>query len=391
MRLRAFLDVVIPTALVAGGAVFAASAWFAFASARAYLDSSNRIERLHDAQRLLTAVRPSTRAGAQDHRPTPDGGRHDSPDTRLPASSDVPRQLAEARRLLAETPGRSPDSGLSGAGLRPRADALRHGGAVTDRKLPDTAALSDAGGDGTGPALRIASDVAQLRRAIAKEIDAESSRALERRAEAAQSAAPVAVMLMLLTIAGASLLVWQERERRRLRRQLDEDARHDPLTGLPDHRFFNAWLGYALAQTRRDDAHLGLLCIGLDGLPHPDDPHGGQERARVLAEIGSRFRATARDSDVLVRQGSDGFMLAVPGTRDAREIDALARRLIASLRDPERPPIFDLPVSASIGVAIYPHDAGDVAGLLAAAADAMYVARRSGRNRAVFSAVAAFA
>jgi len=390
-RLRASLDVLIAAALVASGVMLAASGWYAFASVRAYLDSSARIERLRHAERLLPSVRLSAYTGVHDNRATSLGRHQDAADSHLPVPDDIRRPLAEARRLLEENPVPVADFPHPGAETRQRLDALRHADPLPVPERPDASDPASPGGDGTGFMPRIAADAAQLHRTVTTEIDAESSRATALEAQAARSASSLALLVVLVIIAGAALLVWEERERRRLRRQLDDGTCQDPLTGLPDHRFFDVWLGYALAQARRDDTHLGLLCIGLDGLPSVDALRGRKERRRALAEIARRFRATARDADVLVRQGSDGFVLAVPGIRDAREIDALAQRLIASLRDPERPPIFDLPIGASIGVAFYPHDAGDVAGVLAAAADAMYVARRSGRNRAVLSAVAAFA
>ena len=389
MHLRISRDFLIPAVLVVGSVLLAASAWFAFGSIRSVLDSGERIARLRDAELQLATLRLS--AGAPDLSATPLGDETGAIERPRTTAQNVARQLAEIRRRLAEDAAPDRDSGISPAGLRQNLAAQRHAGTPATPTRPDQGTPADMGDANPGHVSRIAVETALLHETMVAQLDAATSEAIGLRADAVRRTVLLAVLVVVFIVAGAMLLLREARERRRLQRQFADAAHHDPLTGLPGRRFLDVWLGYALAQARRDDAHVGLLWIGLDGLPDVADPHGRRERDRVLAETAHRFRATARDADVLVRQGNDGFVLAVPGIRDGHAIEALARRLIVALRDPERPPIADVTVGASIGVAFFPHDAGDVAGLLAAAADAMYVARRGGRNRAVFSAVAAFA
>jgi len=108
----------------------------------------------------------------------------------------------------------------------------------------------------------------------------------------------------------------------------------------------------------------------------------------LLIEIARRFRETAREGDVLARIGEHAFALAIPDVDDPREVAPLAQRLRDALADPARPPLTDTPIGASVGVAFYPDDADDPAGVMAAADAAMYAAKGAGNNRVSFKPLA---
>ena len=213
---------------------------------------------------------------------------------------------------------------------------------------------------------------------------AESARRDVQRAHGIALAA--GVLLSAVTLGTVAFVFAQRRRRRMLAQRLAREANHDPLTMLPNRRFFLEWLGYTLAQARRDNQEIALLYIDLDGFKAVNDRYGHRRGDAVLAAIAERLRATKRESDVLARIGGDEFALAAPNARDGRELAALGERLLAALSDATQPRIADVPVGASIGIAFFPDDARDVPGLLAAADAAMYAAKRAGRNRVAFHA-----
>jgi diguanylate cyclase (GGDEF)-like protein len=196
------------------------------------------------------------------------------------------------------------------------------------------------------------------------------------------------LLLVALTIATLLMIMGDARRRRRLAQSLERQANHDPLTMLPNRRFFLEWLGYALAQARRDGNQVALLYIDLDGFKAVNDRHGHRRGDAVLAAIAERLRATKREGDLLARLGGDEFALAAPNARDGRELSALGERLLATLVDPSQPRLADVPLGASIGVALSPDDADDAPGLIAAADSAMYAAKRAGGQRIAFYATA---
>ena len=195
-----------------------------------------------------------------------------------------------------------------------------------------------------------------------------------------------AILLSAVTLGTVAFVLGQRRRRRRLAQKLEREANHDPLTMLPNRRFFLEWLGYTLAQARRDNQQIALLYIDLDGFKAVNDRYGHRRGDAVLGAIAERLRATKREGDVLARIGGDEFALAAPNARDGRELAALGERLLASLSDGSQPKLGDIAVGASIGIAFFPDDARDVPGLIAAADAAMYAAKRAGRNRVAFHA-----
>jgi diguanylate cyclase (GGDEF)-like protein len=202
------------------------------------------------------------------------------------------------------------------------------------------------------------------------------------------SAAFAALTLALAGVAGM-LLHSLLRERRDLHGRLAAELNHDRLTGLPNRRFFCEWLSFAIANARRERAHVGVLLIDIGGCAAVAELHGEPAAEALLVEVARRFRAAAREGDVFARLGASEFALATPNAHDARELALLAQRLRDTLNDPAQAPLADTPIGTSIGVAFFPENADDSAGVLAAANAAMFAARRAGRNHVAFNALAA--
>jgi diguanylate cyclase (GGDEF)-like protein len=203
----------------------------------------------------------------------------------------------------------------------------------------------------------------------------------------------VAALLAALSIAvygfGYSALLRALRERKGLAGRLQAELHHDALTGLPNRRFFTEWLSFAIAHARRERGHVGVLFIDISGCAAVAELHGGPATEALLVEVARRFRAASREGDVFARLGAREFALATPNAHGTRELAILAQRLRDALNDPAQPPLADTPVGTSIGIAFFPGDADDSAGVMAAANAAMYAARRAGHDHVAFNALAA--
>jgi diguanylate cyclase (GGDEF)-like protein len=219
-------------------------------------------------------------------------------------------------------------------------------------------------------------------RGLLADATATAETAARRASDRAHDFVIAASVLLVLLTGGVVWFALSERYRRiQLARTLEREANHDPLTRLPNRRFFLEWLSYALAGARREGTEIALLYIDLDGFKAVNDRHGHRRGDAVLAEIAERLRSTKREGDVLARLGGDEFALAATKARDGRELAVLGERILRTLSQCR---VVDVPLGASIGIAFYPDDADDVPGLIAAADSAMYAAKHAGRNRIKF-------
>lgn len=158
-------------------------------------------------------------------------------------------------------------------------------------------------------------------------------------------------------------------------------ARHDPLTGLVNRREFEERLQLALARCRRYDRHLALLFIDLDGFKRVNDRHGHGVGDDVLRWVGRTIQERTRDTDVAGRIGGDEFLVLLEDTGTEKDAGTYARRLLERLERATESLPADVVIRASIGVAVYPEDAGDAEGLTRTADAAMYRAKRAGGHR----------
>lgn len=174
-------------------------------------------------------------------------------------------------------------------------------------------------------------------------------------------------------------------ENRRLLRELERETRTDPLTQAGNRRAFAEALRQEMSRTRRYGSPLGVAVVDLDHFKRTNDTWGHAAGDEVLRVFADRVRRVLREGDALFRLGGEEFVLLLPCT-DLDGSVAAAERLLAALREaPVRYGEAFLPVAASIGVTcLDPNDLG-TEDLLARADAALYIAKRSGRDRVVSS------
>ncbi|MBI5784973.1 MAG: EAL domain-containing protein [Rhodocyclales bacterium] len=165
-------------------------------------------------------------------------------------------------------------------------------------------------------------------------------------------------------------------------RQLEHLAYYDVLTGLPNRRLLADRFDIALSQTRRASGSLAVCYLDLDGFKEVNDRYGHRSGDHLLVEVAERLKGSMRSGDTIARLGGDEFVLVLLGFDRAMENEHILDRILGSLAAPFSLDGNTVTISASIGVALCPGDAGsDLDSLLRHADHAMYVAKQAGRNR----------
>ncbi|HCT60131.1 MULTISPECIES: ligand-binding sensor domain-containing diguanylate cyclase [Acidobacterium] len=165
------------------------------------------------------------------------------------------------------------------------------------------------------------------------------------------------------------------------RRQLEQIAHTDPLTGLPNRRMFSEHFRRLLATSRRQqNRSFTLILFDLDKFKDINDTYGhdaGDEWLKIVAE---RIRSMVRQSDCFARVGGDEFALLVADPINGHGIRTLCEALAACVREPFFVNATAVKTTFSIGLASYPKDGEDEIALFKAADIALYRAKRAGGN-----------
>jgi diguanylate cyclase (GGDEF)-like protein/PAS domain S-box-containing protein len=159
-------------------------------------------------------------------------------------------------------------------------------------------------------------------------------------------------------------------------------ASHDALTGLPNRALLLERLAQALKQAQRRMARVGLLFIDLDYFKEVNDAHGHAVGDLLLKQVAERLQGELRGEDTVARLGGDEFVVLMPLLdNEPQPCTQLAARIVGVLGMAFEVSGHTLHIGASIGIALYPDDAGSAAGLLDSADEAMYDAKRAGRGQ----------
>jgi len=158
---------------------------------------------------------------------------------------------------------------------------------------------------------------------------------------------------------------------------------HDRLTGLYNYSYFLDRMEEEKKRADRYEKELSFIMLDIDHFKHYNDTYGHEQGNVVLKKIAKTIRESTRDVDIVSRYGGEEFVVLLPRTPKKQAVD-VAERIRKSVEVLEFPGNKEQPIvkkAISGGVATYPHDSKDAAGLVVKADEALYEAKESGRNK----------
>lgn len=169
--------------------------------------------------------------------------------------------------------------------------------------------------------------------------------------------------------------------RQQQQKSLEELAHLDALTRLPNRTLLADRMQQAMARSRRTGQMLAICLLDLDGFKPVNDQFGHKAGDDLLIQLAGRLTQAVRADDTVARLGGDEFVLLLGSLNSAPEAEDALYRLLRVIAMPFRLGEQTARVSASIGVTLYPNDAGDADSLLRHADHAMYLAKEGGKNQ----------
>ena len=189
---------------------------------------------------------------------------------------------------------------------------------------------------------------------------------------------PIELAISDMRVGGSRMFIAIVRditERRAQQQQLEHQALHDALTGLPNRVLLMDRLDHALDVARRRAEPLGLLLLDLDRFKEINDTLGHQVGDLLLRDVAQRLVAPLRRSDTIARLGGDEFAVLLPAVTDLTRARQVSERILSLLEDPFQVGQLSLEVRVSVGIAMFPEHAEDQSRLLQCADVAMYTAK----------------
>jgi diguanylate cyclase (GGDEF)-like protein/PAS domain S-box-containing protein len=157
-------------------------------------------------------------------------------------------------------------------------------------------------------------------------------------------------------------------------------AEHDPLTGVPNRLLLTDRIDQAIARAHRDARQIAVLFMDLDNFKQINDTLGHLAGDKLLQSVAKRLLECVRTPDTVSRQGGDEFVLLLQDVNQPEDAAVTARRILKSMADTHFIDGHEIPITASIGVSIYPSDGQDAETLIKHADRAMYEAKAGGHH-----------
>lgn len=157
-------------------------------------------------------------------------------------------------------------------------------------------------------------------------------------------------------------------------------AHHDTLTNLPNRMLFRDRLQRMMLKAKRYDNMVAVLFLDLDRFKKINETLGYDIGDRVLCLVAERLDSCVRRSDTVSRLGGDEFAIVLDDLKDLKFVAIVARKILDSLSKPLVVNDFELYVTTSIGISIFPNDSENVDDIMRCAETAMYRAKETGKN-----------
>jgi diguanylate cyclase (GGDEF)-like protein/PAS domain S-box-containing protein len=182
------------------------------------------------------------------------------------------------------------------------------------------------------------------------------------------------------SITGAVISIRNTSEQKTNEDMLNYLAYHDALTKLPNKSLLEDRLHMQLTQAAQTNTSLAIIYLDLDNFKTINDTIGHAAGDEVIRKTSERLMKCLRRSDTIARVGGDEFVLILTEVSEKSEIDAIAEKIIKSMRHPIPIKGQEFYVSASMGISLYPNDGDDVSALLRNADTALGKAKELGKN-----------
>lgn len=173
-------------------------------------------------------------------------------------------------------------------------------------------------------------------------------------------------------------------EIKRSQEELEHVATHDALTNLPNRILFQDRLEQAIQRAERNSKLGGLFFLDLDRFKNINDNLGHQVGDDLLVQVTQRLMKICRKTDTLARLGGDEFTLIVENIDNVNELAQIANKILKLFAEPFNLSSYNLDISSSIGISVFPQDSHEPGELIRHADTAMYSAKEQGRNNYKF-------
>jgi len=161
---------------------------------------------------------------------------------------------------------------------------------------------------------------------------------------------------------------------------LKQDANHDELTGLPNRKLFQERLRQSIDWAQNHQKLVGVMFLDLDGFKEVNDTLGHASGDVLLQHVANRLSSSLRGSDTVARLGGDEFTVILPGIPSIADAERVAQKLVKTLSNPFELEEGTVSVTTSLGIGIYPIHEQQLDQLIHLADEAMFEAKKQGKN-----------
>ena len=199
-----------------------------------------------------------------------------------------------------------------------------------------------------------------------------------------------ALVPIIFTLIFSGILLWFVWQSRKKEQQLAElfnstsklevFAHNDDLTGLPNRRLLEDRMAQAQKIAKRTQSIVAILFLDLDHFKAVNDAQGHDVGDQLLKLVAERLTHLLRAEDTVARVGGDEFVVLLPDLSDNKQAIIAAEKIVSELVKPFTVAGHVLQLGASVGIALYPDHSDDLHHLIKFADNAMYAAKRQGRN-----------
>ena len=163
-------------------------------------------------------------------------------------------------------------------------------------------------------------------------------------------------------------------------RALESMAMHDALTGLPNRRLLMDRLSLTIAHANRNNHTMAVMFLDLDGFKQVNDSLGHDVGDTLLRMVADRLVDVVREEDTVARLGGDEFVIALWESSHDEGLATLVLKVVVAISQPYVIQGHTVNITTSIGVGIYPRHGENAETLIKSADQALYEAKRTGKN-----------